>query len=75
MGLTSSLEFVELLEDLAIVRKARVSKYFQGGVLGLGREQNYKIILIFNEEVQEIFLYIKKRFICTIFTNINMMYI
>ena len=44
-----TLDMSELYEDLAEVREAEVWKYFQGGVLGFGKAQKYRVRIRFPE--------------------------
>jgi hypothetical protein len=50
IGIASSLEFAELLEDLAESKKAKVSKYFQGGFMRIGEKQKYRVSVINKDE-------------------------
>ena len=45
-GASSSNEYGELLEDLAEVKKANVSKYFQGGCLRMCMKHKYRVSII-----------------------------
>lgn len=47
--LNSTQSFSELYDDLSEVRAAILSKYFQGGFIGIGEKQKYKVSIVFKD--------------------------
>ena len=46
-GVSTTNELGELFEDLSLVKNARVSKYFQGGVLSIGQKTKYRVSITY----------------------------
>ena len=45
----NSPSFSELFDDLSEVRAALIAKYFQGGFIGIGEKQKYKVSIVFKD--------------------------
>ena len=67
-GVASSIEYAELLEDLAEVKKASISKYFQGGFLRIGEQHKYRVSII-NKDGSSRYIFICLRDYLCLTTN------